>query len=205
MLEVPRKLDPFVFHEVEFNRESGGQYVGECPFCGKSNHFYVNAENALWDCKACGAEGNLHTFLGQIAELICRTTSADAYAELAKDRGLPRSAFKRWGLGYDGADWVIPTWSRNAPLGGSNKPATNIRLWNPTTKRLISTKGCPVGLYGARHLSRAKAGSRVWVCEGEWDAIALSHIFSRARLDDVVVAVPGASIFKDEWVEDFNG
>lgn len=49
--------------------------VATCPFCGKENHFFINKGiNAkriehCWDCKKCGKDGNLITFLKQIGRL----------------------------------------------------------------------------------------------------------------------------------------
>ncbi len=46
-----------------------GQYITNCPFCGKDHHFYINRTSQLWDCKKCGEEGNivkLLSFLGKL-------------------------------------------------------------------------------------------------------------------------------------------
>ena len=59
-------LKAFIHHGVTFNAKSGNQAIGDCPFCGKTAHFYANVEKKLWDCKVCGAHGNQGQFLEQI-------------------------------------------------------------------------------------------------------------------------------------------
>lgn len=39
------------------------QYISDCPFCGKENHFYINKVTQMWDCKRCGASGNIYKLL----------------------------------------------------------------------------------------------------------------------------------------------
>jgi len=41
-------------------KERAGQLIMACPYCGSDNHFYVNAETGLNDCKKCGRAGNLY-------------------------------------------------------------------------------------------------------------------------------------------------
>ena len=48
----------------------GGYWVGDCPFCGKDEHLYIEPEKGTWDCKVCSARGNIITFLGKIVELL---------------------------------------------------------------------------------------------------------------------------------------
>lgn len=45
----------------EYKTANGGQFVVRvCPICGKDKwHFYIKQEQGLWDCKVCGATGNL--------------------------------------------------------------------------------------------------------------------------------------------------
>ncbi len=45
-------------------RDSGAdQWVTNCPYCGKKDHFYINKNNGLWDCKSgsCGKKGSFST------------------------------------------------------------------------------------------------------------------------------------------------
>lgn len=43
-----------------------GQYVCDCPFCGKEAHFYIDKKNQLFDCKKCGEHGNIYKLLKKL-------------------------------------------------------------------------------------------------------------------------------------------
>lgn len=43
-----------------------GQYICDCPFCGKEHHFYIAKETQLFDCKKCGEFGNIYKLLKQL-------------------------------------------------------------------------------------------------------------------------------------------
>lgn len=43
-----------------------GQYVCDCPFCGKEHHFYISQKTQLWDCKKCGEYGNISKLLRKL-------------------------------------------------------------------------------------------------------------------------------------------
>lgn len=41
-----------------------GQYIIDfCPFCNKSEHFYINKFTQRWDCKKCGESGGIYKLL----------------------------------------------------------------------------------------------------------------------------------------------
>jgi len=40
-----------------------GQYICDCPLCGKSQHFYISKTTQLWDCKKCGSYGSIYKLL----------------------------------------------------------------------------------------------------------------------------------------------
>lgn len=41
-----------------------GQYIIDfCPFCHKSEHFYINRHTQKWDCKKCGETGGIRKLL----------------------------------------------------------------------------------------------------------------------------------------------
>lgn len=196
-MDVPEKLRALTAHSVEFSGTSGNQMYGTCPLCGESK-FYANKDTGQWDCKKCGEEGNVYTFLKLIAELYYEETEKAEWRRLAKDRGLPTAAFKRWGLGWDGKEWLIPSRAKSGLVH-------DIRRWRPRHGRIRSTPGCKAQLFGSDQLAKAASDVVVWICEGEWDAIALSWLIHKAKRPDVVVAVPGANTFKQAWVSLFQG
>lgn len=40
-----------------------GQYVSDCPICGKEHHFYISRKTQMWDCKKCHECGNVYKLL----------------------------------------------------------------------------------------------------------------------------------------------
>lgn len=40
-----------------------GQYICDCPLCGKSQHFYISKHTQMWDCKKCGEYGSIYKLL----------------------------------------------------------------------------------------------------------------------------------------------
>lgn len=177
------------------------QLNGDCPFCGREKKFWVSADSGLWDCKVCGESGNLMTFLSKVLEYTKDDANEQHWEDLEKHRGIPRKIFKLLGWQFCATidRWLIPG---RSPSGAVH----DIRRYSLDAKIMASTSGCKAQLWLAEHLSRAKRGSRVWLCEGESDAVAMTWILDAAgTTGDVVVAVPGAATFKPEWVELFRG
>jgi hypothetical protein len=201
--------EPFLFHGVNiasFPEKSNGQAQGDCILCGKEEHFFLQPETGLWDCKRCGASGNATGFLEQLHEkIIAGTTNAD-YLRLKKLRGVRSHVpFQRAGMGWNKEKnrWVLPVRSSTGYM-------CNLRLWQESrkgeTKPFINTKGLKSGLWGMELLGvRGMRKRKVWVCEGEWDGMELRGIFKKQKIDDLVVAVPGANVFKKDWIEHFAG
>lgn len=47
-----------------------GQYIIDfCPFCGKSEHFYINRYTQQFDCKKCGVSGGIYKLLKHFDKL----------------------------------------------------------------------------------------------------------------------------------------
>jgi len=40
-----------------------GQYICDCPFCGKAQHFYISKLTQRWDCKKCSESGSIYKLL----------------------------------------------------------------------------------------------------------------------------------------------
>lgn len=196
---MQKKIKMFEWFGLDFKKATESEYTSTCPFCNKKNHFYVNSITGQWDCKACGDGGNVLTFLKKYSNMIYEQTSKQEYRQLAKARGLPVKALRDWRLGWDGNQWLLPVWSEK-------KTCRDVRCWNPKTKIMKSPKGCKVQLYGWYRASKLPRGATIFICEGEWDAIALSWLLARAGVANMAaVGVPGANTFKDNWVEDLVG
>jgi hypothetical protein len=185
-------MKAFTAHGVTFedDREVGGHRIGVCPFCGrKPGKFYINVTTLCWDCKWCGLSGNLWTFLGLAADRYAKALKGPSLATLAANRGIPGQSLKRWGVGWTGEDYTLPL------FGIPGEHTTSIKLLRigrksrttPGTKMsLFAMRGFEVGLSG---------GDDIYLCEGEWDAIALWTIFQREGVDGrMVLAAPGAGV-----------
>lgn len=192
----------FSQHGVRFdNHEAGDERRGECPFCGKKEHFYVNKNTSQWSCRRCGEGGGFQKFIQRIYThaLDYSKQSAPEMAALAKNRKLPVEAFGRYGVVYSsiGNHYLLPGWAD--PV---TKKLGDLRMWAPESKGVKSTATCHAQLFGWEKIEKAKT---VWVCEGEWDAIACDALLRACRVSAsfVAVAVPGAATFKAEWVRLF--
>ncbi len=195
--DTPKELKPFQCHGAHLRFQDGLEnWVGDCPFCGKEEHFFADPKKGMWDCKSCGERGNPITFLTKIAAHRHAETSRSRWRKLSADRGIPASVLKAAGLGWDAENrcWLIPCFSAKGTV-------RDIKRWSPKYRKSMVTAGCKSQLWGARELAKAKAGWVVWLCEGEWDAIALRWLFRETDLKkNVAVAVPGASVLKKDWI-----
>lgn len=183
----------FVQHGFIRQTASKNHLSGRCPFCGKDGHFALNVDTHAWDCKRCGASGGFQSFLRQISDMGVREFKRQPAITLSKDRGIPISILRRWNVGY------------NPATGGYNVPVVNcadtsrihdLRYYS-IGGDMRSTATCTTGLLGWEHLQESR---EVWVCEGEWDCIALSEYLEGA----IVIGTPGAGTFKMEWARLFE-
>lgn len=195
----PPAIRTFNFHDCFMQPPSvnGGNWTGDCPFCGKEKHFFVESEEGMWDCKVCGERGNVISFLTRIIKKFDGFATDKEWNTLSAHRQIPVKYLKRRGLVWTGERWLIPCHSEKGTV-------RDIRCYD--YKQVISTAGCESQLFGIDVLAKAPAGSVVWHCEGEWDAMALDWLLaSNAIINNIVVAVPGASVFKKEWDTFYQG
>lgn len=201
-MSVSQALKPFVCHGLDPRLVPGHDAQADCPFCGKPKHFFLNPETGQWDCKVCGRSGNVHTFLREVCIATAKRTTRDQYLELSRDRGIPTGILKDAGVGFDGANWLIPS-------RGETGAVRDVRRWNKKTRKVMATDGCATQLWNADKLRAAPPGALVLLCEGDWDGLAAEWLIrddgnSASRGPAVAVAVPGATVFKADWVSLFN-
>ena len=185
------KLKSFSVHGVEFRGSNETQAWGDCPFCGKTK-LYVNHKTRAWDCKTCGKEGGLNTFLAEMSIIYKEQMTRRASKRLAKDRGLKRSTLRAFCVGYDGTStYMIPIVIEGKTL--------DIRRYKLGGK-LMSTPGAhsPVVIMPGK-------SKRSWLCEGEWDGMVVWEALQKNGLDDTVVAVTGALQFPSKMAPMFQG
>lgn len=182
-------------HGVVLNSVTDSQVVGDCPFCNKEKHFYINFESLLWDCKVCSTSGNIQSFLEKINERNKKQISEAHRNALSNNRGLPIDAFKWVELGFSGHYTI-------AVRDGKGK-LVDIRIYRIGSK-IISTAGRHTGLFGLPELLKTKT-EPVYICEGEWDTIAVQWLLTAAKKPGRAVCSPGAGTFKPDWAEYFKG
>ena len=188
----------FYFHGVEL-KCVGDQCLGDCPFCDKEGHFFVNSTSGQWDCKVCGEEGNYYTFLNRIYTHSKSRTAKEAFKRLKKERtGLSASFLQKAGFAWNSLNsrWSLPITNGDGSLA-------NVKVWDPDENRLLSSPTCAQHLYKPYPL---RDSGPIYVTEGEWDAVAmwqLLHAVGEAGKSSVM-AVPGATIFKQDWKQYFK-
>ena len=201
-IQVNEKRDAlrlYVSHGLKFEDKGGSQVTGECPFCN-SQKFYVSKAKGMYHCKVCGEKGNGYTFLTNLHEQCLEETTQKNYKDLAKARSLSANTLKREKLAWDTSTkrWLMPVQNGSAHLA-------NLLIYESSIKKkqTRSTANCARHLYRANSL--AESGP-IYVCEGEWDALALLSLLEKGNLHGInVIAVPGAETFKKEWVQYLKG
>lgn len=190
------KAKGFIVHGVRFRGERTNQLFGECPFCGGSDKFHCNKDSLLWDCKKCGKRGNFQIFLEEICKQNVEDLDEEFLNRLASERKLPPEAFRNIELGRAGMSYTFPI--RDA----ANK-ITDLRIYKFGSK-VRGTATCSTGLWNLQTLRKSPENWPVYICEGEWDGIAFRWLLKFLRQVGVVVAVPGANVFKREWIHHFE-
>jgi len=181
---------PYQFHtSFELNDATKGNVKGECPFCGKDDHFFYNkdSEDFVWDCKVCGLSGNAYTFIALYFDRVCTTTEYP-------DKGLPIHVYKENNVRYNPLNntFVIPTY-------GPNGSMNNLYKYVPANNTLYGTPGLATVLFNYE----TSPEETIWLCEGHWDKMTAEAIFGSGHTL-TAIAVPGAGTFKEGWVTPFR-
>jgi len=190
----------FKQHGFLFQGTSGStQAIGRCPFCGANKKFFINPEKKTWDCKICGKVGGYQKFLGQLVEHCKKEFSGKVAEKLAERRGISIDTLNKYSVGYNRVNktYLLPVWDV------SKKELYNVRLYDIKSGILRNSAGCKTAMYGLPFLERSV--NVIWLCEGEWDAMAMDEILNNAGLEANVLSVPGATTFKAEWAGFFTG
>lgn len=185
------KLAGFIQHGVEFTNRGDDQSQGVCPFCGK-DRFFVNPETLLWDCKVCIINGNFAAFLGRRQQQYVAEFKGTVVSELSENRGIKPQTFVAWGVG-----WSAVANRYMIPMNGNQKRIIKDIHRYELGEKAYSTSNADVQLFAPTKLNKSK---RVWICEGEWDGMALWECFKTLGVTDDVLAVSGAGAFPKDLV-----
>jgi len=151
----------------------------------------VEKATGKWQSFSAGLGGNVYTFLTLFYGFCKDHTTLQNLSLLATNRKLPVVAFE----GEVAFNDINGTYL--IPMRNSEGKIVNLSHCYPG-KGIIRTAGCKTSLTGLELLIGNERP--IYICEGEWDMLALRWFFTCMKIPAIVVCVPGASIFKDEWV-----
>ena len=188
-------LKLFEFHGVELQK-NGSQAKGDCAFCGKENKFFVNQKTGQWDCKVCSRKGNKFGFLSELAKDKELSDSDVKFVQSKRGTFFSREFLQEKGIWVDEDCIFFPI------TKPKKKNLVNLRKWSAYANKIYNSPGLS-SLYYAKY----DESSPIFLCEGEFDALALEVLFKRAKVDFdySICAAPGANVFKDQWVQAFEG
>jgi hypothetical protein len=200
-------MNPFEYHGVTLYQQ-GDQLQGQCPFCQKDDHFYVNTNTNQYDCKSCAESGNLITFIKRLHEHADNTTTQEQLEFLSQKRGIRTSYLNEHELAVNplNGEWLLPVYNHKGKL-------SNL-LTHRAYKGRVQWMGTPTlkqHLYG---IHEANGEPTLWISEGHYDKIALTQILGSTstsgkptrhqdkslRKTNAVAGMPGAGTFKTEWI-----
>lgn len=191
-------LKLFEFYNIDINRESNGHVIGTCYFCGKKDHFYINIQTQCWDCKSCMKSGNAYGFLKEMHEISTKKINSKIINILKTDRRLPEEAFEDLEIGYNAGNFLIPYYNEFHKI-------CNVGVYSTSTHKLIKSPTIPLTIFNLHELyNEEKQNDPVYICEGEWDAIALRWLLKRLQKPGIVIGMPGAGTFKLDWIDYFH-
>jgi 5S rRNA maturation endonuclease (ribonuclease M5)/KaiC/GvpD/RAD55 family RecA-like ATPase len=90
---------------------SGMELITTCPLCNKEEHFYMNVNNGLWDCKVCGQNGNITTLRKLLGDPIPGLVVMGESAVQQRPKELPNIAecYTRLMADQDALDYLVST------------------------------------------------------------------------------------------------
>ncbi len=198
--------------------ERGNELITKCLFssCDKDSrtgeaHLYFNKDTSQYDCKKCGAKGNLFTLKKHFGDSsrISRTPKQEFGAEIVEEchqklplsirqylnaRGISDETIIRFKLGYGTfyrKRWItIPikdTFGNYAFFKLRQDP-------NFGDDKITYPKGVSAQLYDWEILE--KQDESIVICEGEMDRLLLE-----SKGINAITSTHGAGTFKLEWIE----
>ena len=231
----PLQVEPLLSHLGIPHKQVSGQYVIDCPACGKEAHCHVAPDTGLWHCKICSESGNPYN-------LVCLLTGKEGkdVFDVLKTCGLgtdaPAPASKPKKLQLTKADVREPTDEELAQVCAVKgidreallKFATKVHTRQP---EILLPAHLPGKLNAACGVLRVRidgapckegvkyqvvSGSQhglfglKWLVEANPDVIVFAEGWADALLAIeagyyATASSGGASCFKDEWLPLFKG
>jgi len=188
-------------------RESGKEIIAKCLFndCdsdskGDEAHLYFNTETGQYDCKKCGAKGNILTLAKHLGDMDekpkrakfntdlvdkCHAAMPEHIRKYLNARGISNATIDQYKLGY--GQFYRRPWITYAFFKLRQDP-------DHGNEKMTYPKGIEAQLYDWETLT--KPNIPIVVCEGEMDRLLLV-----SQMISAVTSTHGAMTFKEEWVE----
>ena len=189
-------LKSFNAHGLNFGQSGDGvNFATRCPFSGKNGKFVVNAETGQWQSFTASVQGNVYTFVDMFYKFCKEHTKASDIQNLAVSKKLPVPALmNEVAFNHLNGTYIIPTHNAEGKI-------VNLSYCYPG-KTLRRTAKLSVGLYNTPQIINQNLP--VYLCEGEWDMLALRWLFKTQGYNATVAGSPGANIFKEAWINYFR-
>ena len=196
-------IKAFKQHGFRPTGTSGNQVYGNCIFCGKDSHFYINPEVKKWDCKICGKSGGYKKFIIQLVSFCEENFTVDRAITLAKLRGLKAKTLLNNHIGYNPwiESFIVPCYEIN------NQDIYGVKIFPFRNKSFSKTRpitaGGKAGYLGWQALTDMSI-VEWWIVEGEWDYFTWIEILNLKKLNHGVLCLPSGTSFKDDLIQYFK-
>lgn len=208
-------------------RESNGELITKCLFSDCDNdsregegHLYFSIETGQYQCKKCGAEGNLITlqkhfgdksqpqekpakrenFSSNLVEECHANLPERIKQYLLNERGLTKSVIEEFKIGYGqfyGKNWIT------IPIKDESGEYAFFKLRKDPEDK---SKGPKYLVYPSKSKAQIfnreviKENETLLICEGEFDCLSA---FSNG-IPMAITSTAGAGTFKDEWIDELR-
>lgn len=185
---------------IHFVNETNTQKIGNCIFCGKEDHLFVNKQTGAWDCKVCGKKGGRKDFLTYFYDAALKLTGERELTPLSGYRNLPVSLLKKSKVAWCQGRYLLPHFD----IIHTNK-CLNLTHYQVGKTKYVS-KGVLLYPFGMEQLKVAdRQNENVYFVEGFFNKISLEWLLEQCGILGTVIGLPGANNFKADWVNYFTG
>lgn len=212
----PEHLRPYIFLGLDLDYAEGDkEAVGQCLYCSREK-CSVSLATGQYRCLRCGNKGNTWEWIRKLHEISYDQTKPEHYESFAQDRKLMSgNTLRQWELCRSALtdEWLVPGY-------GSDRQIVTLYRYVRTQERKLLL-ACPGVGHRMHGLNLLEGQSRVYICEGVWDAMALWEIFNKVHVTDngfeltddpkksvinfsAVVGIAGAGVFKEGWAQHFE-
>ena len=178
------------------------QVIVHCPFHDDGTpSLSINLDNGLFKCFACNESGNYEQFIKKINNEPKTIKKEKNYLPKTKLTLEEYSKLKKLPIEYLKNTWKLANYKNGVIIpyldDKSNVAKRKIRYGNKMFEYLDKDK--PLCLYGLQNIELIRKQGYVILVEGESDTQTLTYA------GYPVLGVPGANIFKEEWLKYLKG